>query len=111
MIAEIFPFNRPLVFTRNLKNQSVAGTKKKYGAHLFFSAGSQLVLRDILLDGNTFRDSHNVDKKPVIGSFMGGIGLVTGRVKTVIAYVARTKSFDTQSETEAYGAMNVSFHY
>jgi hypothetical protein len=106
-----FPIQPATCFHSELKESVCGRHKKKYGAHLFFSAGCQLVLHDILLDGNTFRDSHNVDKKPVIGIFMGGIGLVTGRVKTVIAYVARTKSFDTQSETEAYGSMNVSFHY
>lgn len=106
-----FPIQPATCFHSELK-QSVCGTqKKKYGAHLFFSASSQLVLHDILLDGNTFRDSHRVDKKPLIGIFMGGIGLVTGRVKTVFAYVTRTKSFDTQPEPEVYGAMNISFHY
>ena len=106
-----FPIQPATCFHSEFKQSTCQSQKKKYGIHLFFSAGSELVLHDIFLDGNTFRDSHSVDKKPVIGILMGGIGLVTGRVKTVIAYVARTKAFDTQSKSEAYGSMNVSFHY
>ncbi len=98
-------------FNAELK-QSVCGTqKKRFGAHLFFSVGSQLVLHDIFLDGNTFRDSHSVDKKPVVGVFMGGIGLVYGKIKTVFGYVVRTKSFETQPDAEVFGSTNISFQY
>lgn len=31
------------------------------------------VLHNVLLDGNTFRDSHSVDKEPVFGEFMFGL--------------------------------------
>ena len=106
-----FPIQPATCFNAELK-QSVCGTqKKRFGAHLFLSVGSQLVLHDIFLDGNTFRDSHSVDKKPVIGVLMGGIGLVYGKIKTVFAYVARTKTFETQPDVEVFGSISFSFQY
>jgi lipid A 3-O-deacylase len=106
-----FPIQPATCINAELKQSVCDSPKKRFGAHLFFSAGSQLVLRDILLDGNTFRDSHSVDKKPVVGVFVGGIGLVYGKIKTVFAYVARTKSFETQQDPEVFGSINFSFQY
>jgi len=106
-----FPIQAATCFNAELKQSVCSAQKKRFGAHLFLSVGSQLVLHDIFLDGNTFRDSHSVDKKPIVGVFMGGIGLVYGKIKTVFAYVAKTKSFETQKDTQVYGSINISYHY
>ena len=106
-----FPIQPATCFNAELKQSTCGIQKDRFGVHFFLSAGSQVVLHDIFLDGNTFRDSHSVGKKPIIGVFMGGIGLVVGRVKTVFAYVARTKSFETQPDAEVFGSINFSFQY
>ncbi|MBW2561068.1 MAG: DUF2219 family protein, partial [Deltaproteobacteria bacterium] len=36
---------------------------RRFGFHLFLAANGTAVAHNILLDGNTFRDSHSVDKK------------------------------------------------
>lgn len=106
-----FPIQPATCFNAELKESSCSRRGSRFGVHFFLSGAGQLVLHDIFLDGNTFRDSHSVDKKPVIGIFMGGIGLVTGKIKTVLAYVARTKSFETQEDPEVFGSINFSFQY
>lgn len=106
-----FPIQPATCFNAELRQASCRLQEDRFGAHLFLSAGSQVVFRNIFLDGNTFRDSHSVDKKPLVGVFMGGIGLVVKKTKTVLAYVVRTKSFDTQPEPEVYGSINFSVQY
>ena len=106
-----FPIQPATCFNGQLKGSSRGNSKKRFGIHSFMSAGAQVVFHDILLDGNTFRDSHSVDKKPVVGIFTGGIGLIYGRIKTVVAYVVRTKSFETQKDPDVFGSLSISFHY
>ncbi len=106
-----FPIQPATCFNAELRQASCRLNKDRFGAHFFLSAGSQLVFHNIFLDGNTFRDSHSVDKKPLVGIFTGGIGLVVKRTKTVFAYVVRTKSFDTQPDPEVYGSISFSFQY
>ncbi len=105
-----FPIQPATCFNAELK-QSSYNIHNRFGVHLFASVSTQVVLRDIFLDGNTFRDSHSVNKKPVIGVFMGGIGIIMNKVKLVFAYVARTKSFETQEDSEIFGSLNLSFRY
>ena len=106
-----FPIQPATCFNAELRQASCHLQRDRFGLHFFLSAGSQLVFRNIFLDGNTFRDSHSVDKKPLVGIFMGGIGLVVKRTKTVFAYVVRTKSFDTQPDPEVYGSISFSVNF
>lgn len=98
-------------FNAELREASCHLQKERFGAHFFLSAGSQVVFRNIFLDGNTFRDSHSVEKKPLVGVIMGGFGLIVKKTKTVFAFVFRTKSFDTQPAPEVYGSISFSFQY
>jgi lipid A 3-O-deacylase len=42
---------------------SIGSRRKNFGFHFFTAVEGRAVLRDIFLDGNTFRDSHRVDKE------------------------------------------------
>jgi hypothetical protein len=83
----------------------------RFGIHLFFAADGKFVARNILLDGNTFRDSHSVDKKPFVMDFIGGIGMIIHRFKITYSYVHRTKEFETQKDEQHFGAISVSFTF
>lgn len=83
----------------------------RWGVHLFFAVDGRYVARNILLDGNTFRDSHSVDKKPFVVDFTGGIGVVIHRFKMTYAYVHRTKEFETQREDQEFGSVSVSYTF
>ncbi len=83
----------------------------RYGLYLFLSANCRLVLHNILLDGNTFQNSHSVDKNPVVGRFVSGVGFVTGRINASFAFVLETKEFKTQDRPQHYGSINISFVY
>jgi len=83
----------------------------RIGIHLFFGVNGKAVARNILLDGNTFRDSHSVDKEPFCADFIGGIGLNIQRVKITFSYVYQTKEFETQKDEQKFGAMAASFTF
>ena len=106
-----FPIQPATCFNGNLTSTAGSAAKKRFGVHLFISGCTQVVLHDIFLDGNTFRDSHSVDKEPVVGIFMGGVGMAYGKIKLTTAYVCRSKSFETQKDPEVYGSIHLSFHY
>ncbi|MDO9515928.1 MAG: lipid A deacylase LpxR family protein [Syntrophales bacterium] len=81
---------------------------RRLGVHLFLAADGTAVARNILLDGNTFRDSHSVDKEHFVACFVGGIGIIAGRFKITYAHVYQTKEFKTQKKDQQYGAISVS---
>jgi len=83
----------------------------RIGMHLFFGVDGKAVARDILLDGNTFRNSHSVDKEPFVADFIGGVGIIIHRVKITYSHVYRTKEFETQRDEQHFGGISVSFTF
>jgi hypothetical protein len=83
------------------------------GFSLFFFAGTsgRLVLRDIFLDGNTFSDSHSIDKKEWVGDFAIGTSVIYKKFKLSYAQVLRTKEFDGQSSAQNFGSISLSYTY
>ena len=79
-----------------------------YGAHLFLSLDARLVARDIFLDGNTFRDSHSVDRRPWVADAALGLAFRTSRVNVTFARYFRSREFEGQGERPGYGAMTIS---
>lgn len=83
----------------------------RFGIHFFLAVDGSAVARNILLDGNTFRDSHSVDKKPFVADMIGGIGMIIYRFKITYSYVHRTKEFETQKDEQNFGAIALSFTF
>ncbi len=83
----------------------------RVGVHVFLAVDGNAVARNIFLDGNTFRESHSVDKKPFVAQCTGGIGVILHRFKITYSYVYRTKEFETQKEGQQFGAITVSYTF
>jgi len=90
---------------------SQSSQKYKWGAQLFCSAEGRAILHNIFLDGNTFSDSHSVNKEPVVGDLMAGLNVSKGNAQLRFAYVIRSKEYDTQSKAQKFGSINLSFAY
>lgn len=88
-----------------------AGGKSNFGFHFFTAVEGRAVLRNIFLDGNTFRDSHHVDKEIYVADVMGGIAMNYGRIKASYAMVLRTPEFKQRKDRHAFGTINVSYAY
>lgn len=80
----------------------------KMGAHVFLSLDGRVVARDIFLDGNTFKDSHSVDKKYVVGDAALGVAFNVNDVKISFARYFRTREFDEQVDRPSFGSFTVS---
>jgi hypothetical protein len=83
----------------------------RLGCHLFAGINTSAVVRNIFLDGNTFRDSHSVDKKPFVLQGMAGVAFIVHRYKITCAYVYQTKAYDTQKDDQEYGSITVSYSF
>lgn len=83
----------------------------RLGVHVFLAIEGTAVAHNILLDGNTFRDSHSVEKKPFVAGCIGGIGVAVGRFRVTYAYVYRTKEFETQATDQEYGSISLSYTF
>lgn len=84
---------------------------RRVGVHLFLAASGTAVAHNILLDGNTFRDSHSVEKEHLVASLIGGIGITAGRFKITYAHIYQTKEFKTQNKDQQYGSISVSYTF
>jgi len=82
-----------------------------FGVHMFLGVDAFAVARDIVLDGNTFTESHSVGKETVVCRFIGGIGILFHHLKITYANVRETKKFKTQKEYQRYGSFTVSYSF
>lgn len=82
-----------------------------FSLHAFAAVTGRLVLRDIFLDGNTFRDSHSVDKKYLVGDLVLGVSIIVDSFKISYAQVLRTKEFRGQDSGHNFGSISISYTY
>jgi lipid A 3-O-deacylase len=86
------------------------GPGRSFGIHAFFNVDGRAVLRDIFLDGNTWKDSHSVDKKYFVADIGAGIGISTKIFKLTYGVIYRTKEFNSQpSNGQLFGSLLLSF--
>lgn len=81
------------------------------GVHAFIALDGRWVLRDIFLDGNTFRDSHSVDKEDLVGQASFGVAALYRGWKLSFAKVHRSKEFKKQPDAHSYGSVSLSYSY
>jgi hypothetical protein len=84
-------------------------SKGKAGVHLFVAVDGRSVLQNIFLDGNTFTDSHAVDKEPFVADIMAGVSVHFNRFKITYSHVYKTKEFETQQEKQIFGSVSVAY--
>ncbi len=79
-----------------------------FGWYIFAGVEGSAVARNIALDGNTFRDSHSVDKNIFVADFMAGAAVFLGRTRLAYTHVLRTKEYKGQKGMDQYGALTFS---
>jgi len=85
--------------------------RKDIGMHVFFAFDGQAVARNIFLDGNTFLDSHSVEKKPLTTNILTGLSLTAGGFNLSLTYVFWTKKFVSEKQKHSFAAFNLSYAY
>ena len=84
---------------------------KLVGWHFFAAVDGRAVLHDIFLDGNTFKDSHSVDRKVWVADFMTGYVMDLDSLRLTYSYVLRTKEFDTEEDYHVFGSLSASWAF
>ena len=82
-----------------------------FGWYLFGGVQGRVVLRDIFLDGNTFRDSPHVDKRTLVGEAQMGASIFLGATRLTYTYVIRSEEFEGQNGLSKFGAASVSWSF
>ena len=78
-----------------------------WSGHFFAAVDARWMLRDITLDGNTFRSSHSVDKRPFVADVGYGIAIYRGQWRLAVARYHRTREFHGQREMPVYGTVTL----
>jgi len=77
--------------------------------HVFLGGEVRGVARNIFLDGNTFSNSHSVDKKPVVADIQVGFAIRWKKLSFTVTEVYRSKEFDGQDGADKFGAVTLAF--
>lgn len=90
-------------------------SRPRVGVHLFGTLETKLVLHDFSLDGNLFESSHSVTRMPWLAQAAIGLSAqspVAGHgVKLAVMRVWRTREFEEQGSSHAYGSVTLSIEY
>ena len=79
-----------------------------FGLNLFALINGRAVARDIFLDGNTFTESHSVDKRNFVVDFAVGVGFIIHHYKISLTRVLRTEEFKGQKDDQSFGSLTLS---
>ena len=82
-----------------------------FGWYVFGGVGGYAVARDIFLDGNTWRDSRSVDRKPFVADFEVGAAVFWRNIRLSYTQVWRTKEFEDQSRIFSFGSVSLAFAF
>jgi len=82
-----------------------------FGIHVFAAANGRGTLRDIFLDGNSFSDSHAVDRNVWVADLAVGLGLTWQGVKLTYTQVFRTREFHGQDAWHKFGSLGLSYSF
>jgi hypothetical protein len=80
-----------------------------FAAYVFGAADGMAVGRNIFLDGNTFENSHSVDKEYLVGELRAGLVIEWGSFKAAFTQVARSKEFHEQNHSQRYGSLSLQY--
>ncbi len=85
--------------------------RRQRGWYLFAGVDARLVAWNVFLDGNTWRDSPSVDRRPLVADAQVGAVLGLGRLRLAYTHVFRTPEFRNQGERDDFGAVSVSWMF
>lgn len=86
-----------------------AGGLRGFSSHIYLSAEARGVVHNIFLDGNTWRDSHSVRKRPLMGDLSAGLVFTWPSFQITYTQDMRTKEFYGQEKRDVFGSIAVTF--
>lgn len=93
------------------RRNTAAERGSDWGYVLHVGATASAVLRDITLDGNTFEDSREVDKRVFVPSGEVGLSIGNRRFLASLTYVFLGEEFEGQHGNAQYGSLSWSYFF
>jgi hypothetical protein len=87
------------------------GSHSTHGWYGWIGTDARYVARNIFIDGNTFRDSARVDRKPFVWDLQAGAAVAWGFHRLAFALVRRSEEFTGQAKSDKFGQLTYSFTY
>lgn len=78
-----------------------------FGIHVFAGADGRAMLRNIFLDGNTFEDSHSVDRETWVGDLSVGGAVHWRSVTLTYSLVYRSREYESQKQRQSFGSVSL----
>jgi Uncharacterized protein conserved in bacteria len=85
--------------------------RPRCGVFFFAAVDGRAVARDITLDGNTWKDSHDIDKEPLVADLYAGVGITTPYLQLRYAQAYRTKEFKGQDDSQVFGSISATIFF
>lgn len=82
---------------------------RDWGLYVYGGVSANFVLRNITLDGNTWKDSPSVDKEWFLPAGEVGMGLAGRHFLAAFSYAFWGKEFEGQNEYSQFGALSLSW--
>lgn len=79
--------------------------------YLFAGAVGHAVAYNSFLDGNLWKNSHDVDKFPFAGDLNFGVALVLYDFQITYTHVLRAKEFHGQKEAQNFGSLTIGYRF
>jgi lipid A 3-O-deacylase len=83
----------------------------KWSTYLFAGADGRVIGQNIFLDGNTFADSHSVDKEIFVADLRAGLAVRYAAFEVVGSAVHRTREFELQNKDENFLSITFQYHF
>ena len=84
-------------------------TGAPFGWYAWFGTEARLVGWNTFVDGNTFRDSRSVERKPWVYDLQFGLVAVWRRSRVGFTFVRRSDEFETQQGVDKFGQFTATF--
>lgn len=81
------------------------------GWYVFVGGDGQAIGHNIFLDGNTFRDSHRIDRKDFVVEAQGGVALLLPAARIGMTFVFRSPEIQGVDQWDEFGAITFSFAF
>jgi lipid A 3-O-deacylase len=80
---------------------------ERWAWHAFVSVDLRAVVHNVTLDGNTWKDSHGVQKRRGVADFGYGVAVVHRSWKLVLSQYLRTREFVGQPHRSVFGTLTL----
>jgi len=85
--------------------------KSNFRVYGFTDVGGRSVVKNIFIDGNTFKDSPRVKKNIFVGDLSVGFGIGYGNLDILYSQNTRTKEFEQQEDINRFGTLSISYGF